>query len=245
MKKSYKAILFDLDGTLVPMNTDEFTVGYFQDLGKKVDCFGYSMEDFQKIIWSGVKAMVLNDGSRQNRDAFWAKFSELTGITDEAKLREMDAMCLDFYGNEFKMAKRFVGDNPLAKEAVSLARTKAATVVLASNPLFPMVGHGTRLGYVGLSLDDFDMATSYETDTFCKPNPQYFTALCDRIGVAPSECLMIGNDEMEDGYAASKAGLDVYICTDSIIPSKEKPWQGEKGTFADMLKMLEGLLPTA
>lgn len=239
--KKYKAILFDLDGTLAPMDMDEFTVGYFKDLGKKVNCFGRSPEEFQKIIWSGVKAMVMNDGSRPNRDAFWEKFTELTGITDKDELEQIDKKCLEFYGNEFKLAKRFVKDNPLATEAVKVAHEKADKVVLASNPLFPMVGHGTRLGYVGLTLDDFDFATSYETDRFCKPNPNYFVTVCERLNLDPSECLMIGNDEMEDGYAATKAGLDVYICTDTVIVSKEHPYEGMKGTFAEMVEFLKSL----
>ena len=32
-----KAILFDLDGTLLPMNQDEFTKAYFGALAKKND----------------------------------------------------------------------------------------------------------------------------------------------------------------------------------------------------------------
>lgn len=36
-----KAILFDLDGTVLPMNEEEFTKGYFGLLCKKLVSYGY------------------------------------------------------------------------------------------------------------------------------------------------------------------------------------------------------------
>ena len=37
---NYKAILFDMDGTLVPMDNDVFTKGYFKELAKKLSDMG-------------------------------------------------------------------------------------------------------------------------------------------------------------------------------------------------------------
>jgi hydroxymethylpyrimidine pyrophosphatase-like HAD family hydrolase len=37
---NYKAILFDMDGTLVPMDNDVFTKGYFKELAKKLSPLG-------------------------------------------------------------------------------------------------------------------------------------------------------------------------------------------------------------
>ena len=52
---------------------------------------------------------------------------------------------------------------------------------------------------------------------------------------------MIGNDELEDMYAASNAGMDCYLVTDCVIPSSEHPWEGPKGTFSEMVEMLKSL----
>ena len=89
--------------------------------------------------------------------------------------------------------------------------------------------------------DDFEFITSYETDSFCKPNPQYFVSICERLGVKPEECLMVGNDEREDMYAASSIGMNCFLVTDCIIPCEEHPWNGEKGTFEDLIRKLENL----
>ena len=237
MSKKYKAILFDMDGTLVPMDMKEFTDGYFVFLAKKLAPFGISAEKLVPAVWKGTAAMVRNDGSRPNDAAFWECFEQETGLKEE----DVRAACDEFYGNEFREAKMFTQDNPLAVEAIEVARDKADMVILATNPLFPMVGHHTRMSWVGLNADMFDLITSYESDSYCKPNPKYFDTVCERIGCKPSECLMVGNDEEEDMYACTLAGIDGYLVTDTMIKSKEHPWEGPHGTFAQMVQMLKSL----
>ena len=114
-------------------------------------------------------------------------FEKLTNLPRE----EVNAECLEFYENEFNQAKIFTGENPRAKRAVKIAHQKAPMVVLATNPLFPLAGQNTRLGWLGLSKEDFDLVTSYEQDCYCKPNPKYFETICARIGVKPEECLYL------------------------------------------------------
>lgn len=233
----YKAILFDLDGTLLPMDMSVFTKGYFKLLAAKLAKYGIEPSKLIDAVWAGTAAMVKNNGKTSNEDCFWEKFSEITGFEKD----QVNADCLDFYGNEFNEARKYTKKNPLASEAVRIAHEKSGLVVLATNPLFPLVGQNTRLHWLGLSKEDFDLVTNYEEDIYCKPNPKYFESVCDRIGVSPSECLMIGNDEGEDIAAASVAGLDCYLVTDCLIKKDGFFWEGPKGTFAEMVKMLKTL----
>ncbi len=53
-----KAVLFDLDGTLLPMDQNEFTKGYFKLLAKKLSAFGYESDALAKNAWAGTAAMV-------------------------------------------------------------------------------------------------------------------------------------------------------------------------------------------
>ena len=55
-------ILFDLDGTLLPMDQDEFVRAYFKLLAKKLAGHGYDPQALLGNIWKGVEAMVKNTG---------------------------------------------------------------------------------------------------------------------------------------------------------------------------------------
>lgn len=240
MKKHYKAILFDMDGTLLPMDMKKFTEGYFMDLYKSIKMTEIPPKEFADAVWQGTYAMMKNDGSATNREVFWNYFGQKFGYSQE-QVDEIDKKCLNFYNNEFKEAKRFCMENPLAKKAVEIAREKAEIVILATNAIFPMAGHITRMSWVGLSKDDFDYVTAYEDERFCKPNPKYFEAIMEKNNLNPQECLMIGNDEHEDMLCATMAGIDAYLVEDTMIPYAEKPWDGAKGSFADMIEFLKGL----
>lgn len=240
IKKNYKAIMFDLDGTLIPMDMKKFTEGYFVDLYKSADVTEIPIKDFIDIIWKSTYAMMKNDGSVTNRDAFWNSFAQLTHYSKE-EVEAIDKRCLAFYGKEFKAARRFCEDNTLARKAVELAREKADMVILATNAIFPRAGQITRMEWVDLTESDFELVTDYETGRFCKPNPRYFVDILERMNLKPEECLMIGNDEREDMLCATMAGIDGFLVTDSIIPYAEQPWTGDRGTFAEMIAVLEAL----
>ncbi|MDO4299429.1 MAG: HAD family hydrolase [Lachnospiraceae bacterium] len=231
-----KAILFDMDGTLIPMDQEIFVQGYLKELSEVLCPLGVNPEKLVAAIWDGTGAMMANDGQRRNDEVFWEHFLRICPDVP-GMMPALDR----FYREEFHKVKVYTGENPLAAEAVRLAHGNGRKVVLATNPLFPMDGQMTRMSWVGLRMEDFDLVTSYETDWFCKPNPQYYHSICERIGVAPQECLMIGNDEKEDMYAAAAAGMNCYLVTDTCILREKYPWNGEKGTFAELVEKLKGI----
>ncbi len=70
--------------------------------------------------------------------------------------------------------------------------------------------------WAGLDPADFEYLTSYENSRYCKPNPAYYTEICEKLRLSPSDCIMVGNDARED-LAARKAGLDVFLLTPCLI----------------------------
>ncbi|MBQ2445786.1 MAG: hypothetical protein II272_05025 [Oscillospiraceae bacterium] len=59
-------VLFDLDGTLLPMDQEEFIRAYFSLLAKKLAPRGYDPKALYPALLAGIEAMVVNDGSRRN-----------------------------------------------------------------------------------------------------------------------------------------------------------------------------------
>lgn len=233
----YQAILFDLDGTLLPMDVETFTRHYFGALVKELSPLGFTAESLFKPFWVATKAMMSNTTGKLNADVFWETFTALTGM-ERAKL---EPICDAFYLDGFHACRAASQANPLAAEAVRLAREKADRVVLATNPLFPMDGQRTRLSWIGLTPEDFDLVTCYTSARHCKPNPAYFTDICDQLGLDPAQCLMIGNDDREDMHCAAAVGMPGYLVTDCRLIDREHPWTGPQGSFADMIEMLRKL----
>jgi len=230
-----KNVLFDLDGTLLPMDMDEFTNGYFKTLVKKAAPFGYDPEELIKTIWAGVKAMVMNQADITNEEAFWNCFCKIYGEEKRADKAIFD----DFYANDFICAKEFTGYNPKAKAAVETIKNAGYRVTLATNPIFPETATVQRVNWTGMDVKDFNFFTTYENSKNCKPNPQYYLDLLEKLNYVPDESLMVGNDVEEDMEAALKAGMQVFLITDCMINKKERDInQYPHGSFYDLIKYL-------
>ncbi len=210
-----KAVLFDLDGTLLPMDQDEFTKTYFKLLAKKMAAHGYEAESLIDAIWSGTAAMVKNDGSCTNEQAFWNRFSDIYG---KQALEDMPIFN-EFYQNEFQQAREVCGFTQESAELVRNLKAKGIRVALATNPIFPSIATQSRIRWAGLQPEEFELYTTYENIGCCKPNPAYYIEIAKRMEVNPKDCLMVGNDVVED-IAALKAGMKVFLLTDCIVNKK-------------------------
>ena len=208
-----KAILFDLDGTLLPMDNDEFTKGYFKLLAKKLAPHGYEPQKLIDGIWAGTAAMVKNKGSQTNEEAFWKRFAEDFGEKVYADKPLFD----EFYSVDFQGAKSLCGYDPQAAETVRKIKEAGLRTVLATNPIFPQYATESRIRWAGLDPEDFEFFTHYGNIGYCKPSPDYYREIVKRLDVPVEQCLMVGNDTAEDIRAADKAGLNVFLLTDCLI----------------------------
>lgn len=205
-------ILFDLDGTLLPMDQDIFLKAYLGGLAKKGAAHGYDAASLPRQVMAGTVAMVKNDGSFPNEEVFWNTFSSLCG----RDARQDIAIFEDFYRSEFQEIRKVCGFDPRASETIREIRELGYRVSLATNPLFPAIATHSRVRWAGLNPEDFDLITTYENARHCKPNPAYYQDVLDSLGVKAEECLMVGNDVDED-MVAEKLGMKVFLLTDCLI----------------------------
>ena len=239
-----KAILFDLDGTLLPLDNDRFVEVYLGNLARHSAAWGYDPTTIVKTIWKATGAMVKNDGAQTNEQAFWAAFKALTPyMTSEEIDRTIpafDAFYRDADG--FHLAKAAARENPMIRAVLSAAHRKAEKVILATNPIFPDSAVESRLSWIGLTPADFDDITTYTTCSFSKPNPKYFASILEKHGLQPEECLMVGNNVGEDILPATSLGIPTLLVTDCLINEKELPLDGIcTCTFAELENIIENL----
>ena len=234
---SIKAVLFDLDGTLLPMDQDTFVKVYFGGLCNRLAPFGYAPKALVDAIWRGTAAMVKNTGEKRNEEIFWDTFALCLGEGIRAHETDLEA----FYREDFPSVSSSCGYDPRAKTVIEAVKKKEKRIVLATNPIFPAVATECRIGWAGLSKTDFEWITTYENSSFCKPNPAYYRAILSRLGLAPEECVMVGNDVNEDMIAGT-LGMRVFLLTDCLInKSGEDVSRYPHGGFDELLAFIEAL----
>ncbi len=231
--KMFKAVLFDLDGTLLNLNVDDFLPKYIKALSIKVKDY-IPMEIFPKYLLDSTYVMVKNnDETKTNEDVFMEHFFSVV----EHQRQELQPIFDRFYLEDFpKLGEGYVG-NPHAKNIIEHCKAKGLKIVLATNPVFPRAAVEERVRWVGLKVEDFDLITSYEEMHFCKPNINYYKEILDKISVEPHEAIMVGNDCQED-MVASEIGLKTFLVEGFIIDKGTTFKVDYKGELTDLLNIL-------
>ena len=232
-----KAILFDLDGTLLRMDQEVFVRDYLGRMAAFLAPHGYDPQSLIKAVWAGTGAMVKNDGKALNEDVFWYVFNS---ILDRDAKQDL-ALFEEFYRTEFQKAKDSCGFNPAAVEAIRQIKDMGYRLILATNPLFPAIATQSRIRWAGLNPEDFELVTTYENSRFCKPNPDYYREILGKIALDGSQCLMVGNDVGEDMIAGT-LGMKTFLLTDCLInKTAEDISQYPNGSFPELLHYIRSL----
>ena len=213
---SITTILFDLDGTLLPMDQDTFAKAYVKGLTVAAEPAGYSPMILGTAIMAGTAAIVKNKGEKTNEDIFWDVLEKTYGEAIQNDRHMFDK----FYATDFQKIKDVCGFDSKAAELIQNIKEKGYRVALATNPLFPKVATESRIRWAGLNPNDFEIYTTFETSHYCKPNLDYYREVLNELQVSAEECLMIGNDVSED-MVAEQLGMKVFLLTDCLINKKE------------------------
>lgn len=235
---SIKVVLFDLDGTLLPMDQAEFINQYFKGLVMCAAAHGYDAARVKDALSLGTKYIALNDGSRTGEEAFWAGFCEVIGDVRA----DIEPHFEKFYEKEFDKIISLASPNEEARSAVLAVKAMGLRAVLATSPFFPAVATHKRARRAGFLPSDFELITTYENSHFAKPALEYYTELIEKLGVSGEECLMVGNDATED-MIAERVGMKVFLMPACLINKKNADVSGyPQGDFDALLDYIKTLV---
>lgn len=237
MSMSLTTLLFDLDGTLLPLDLEPFMKGYFKALLPSIASVT-NPETIVNQIWKSTHQMVSNeDATMTNLDVFRQSFLGDTGLQESDIWPLFDR----FYEESFADLHHLTQPTKISREICRTAHDKGYKLVLATNPIFPEAATKHRMKWAGIDDIPFELVTTMEYMHFCKPNPKYFIEILDMIDESPFHCMMFGNDVQEDGVAG-KLGMQTYLVNDYKIDRGLGHLEfTHEGTLEDALKFVEGL----
>jgi FMN phosphatase YigB (HAD superfamily) len=228
-----KAVLFDLDNTLILFEEEKFLGGYYPVLAARFSGV-FPDGQFAERLMKATVALRGNDGSKINRELFMGVFCDGLNVSKD----EVWSRFEQFFSLDFDMFRDRVTAAPGAEAAFRYVIGRGLKIVVATNPIWPLLVQKKRLAWAGLGDIDVDLITHIDNMSYCKPQLGYFRQICQLIGVSPGECLMVGDDPANDMVAAS-TGMKTYQATDSRAYS-QKPLEISKNVIGNNL---EGIPP--
>lgn len=199
---SPKAVLFDLDGTLVDSVPDLHAA-----LNETLASYGeppFTIEAVTEMVGAGVPTLIERAYARLGKDidpASRDKAVERFGAIYEPRATELTTLM------------------PGATGAINALAAKGFTLGVVTNKY--AVATKTVLSHFGL-LDHMSIVIGGDAGPSRKPAPDLILLACTELGIAPGEALFVGDSE-NDVRAAKAAGMPVAVLEGgyTTIPASE------------------------
>ncbi len=228
-----KAILFDLDGTLLDSNMESFLPVYLKALSGRVAHL-FEPKRFIAHLLQATEAMTENDGRATNQEVFARAFFPLDGH-DRA---ELEPIFEAFYAEDFPRLQQVTRRKPEARTVVELAIALGYDIAIVTNPLFPATAIRERMRWAGVDDLPWNWVTTYENSRYTKPNLCFFDDVCKRLGRAPAECLVVGDEHMD--MVARGMGCSTFLVegpATALLPTTPEP--AYRGALVDLIDLID------
>jgi HAD superfamily hydrolase (TIGR01549 family) len=227
-----KAILFDLDGTLIDVDLKKFVPGYLKLFANSVA----HLIPPKKIVSAILKVSEFinnNNGEIPNVEVFSNAFFPIEGYEKE----ELQPLFNKFYEKDYSELQKFTKKKPEAREVVNTAFNKDYKVVIATTPVFPLTAIEQRLEWAGIGDFPYDLITSIENSFATKPNLLYYKLIFEYLNLPPKECIMVG-DEDKDMVCAKLGSQTFLVNSPNTNLNEETPKPTYSGDLKDLIKVL-------
>ncbi len=226
----YKAVIFDLFGTLV----DSFTVPeYFQNLDEMAAILQVPPEGFSKI-WRDSFYMRTDGSHRTPEESIRFTCNQMGCTVEEERVQQAAETRLAF-------TLRTMAPRPGTIATIEEIKRRGYKTALISDcsPETPAVWPQTD--FKGI----FDAAIFSSEAGVKKPDRRIYLMATDQIGVRPGECLYIGDGSSFELTGALEAGMDTVLIrdpgesADSRFIDREEDWEGPRISYLrEVLPML-------
>jgi FMN phosphatase YigB (HAD superfamily) len=229
-----KAVLFDLDGTLLQVEMNAFIPAYIDKLAVHFADVA-ERRAFTRVVRAATFALIQSDdGETTNEELFHAAIERQLGIDGRLFGQRLER----FYDDGMADLEGLIRPLPLARNILARCFERGLKVVIATNPVFPRAVVEARLRWGGLADFPFELVTTFENSRYCKPNPRYFHDVLDHLGLVPEEVVMVGNDTEHD-LGARDAGIATFLVDTWLVDRLDGAYRADiRGGHMDLFRFV-------
>jgi FMN phosphatase YigB (HAD superfamily) len=208
-----KTFLFDLDGTLLAADENEFMHAYFDELTRALYGLLPAEGLARNILAATARMQADTSQDSTNLVKFRKEFGALYQGVDQQAVWDR---IMEFYATTFDNVHDVMGRNEPLHRSVMYLRERGHRILLTTNPIFPQLATYKRLAWAGFSSDMFEYVSTMENCGYCKPNAAYWQHVATTMHIDTRQAVVVGNDCTED-MSARLVGIETYLVTDYVI----------------------------
>lgn len=228
-------ILLDLDDTLLTTRTDAFVPAYIQRFTAFTTNFA-PPEQISRILIQATRAVQANtDPARSNEAIFYDHF--LPHFTAE-EIPQLQARITAFYSESYPHLQAVVEPRPAARTLVETLFAQGYQVAIATNPFFPETAVQQRLAWANVADFPYALITTLENMHATKPHLAYYREILTRLDCQAEDCLMVGDDPLNDIAPANRLNIPTWWITDLADAADPNVSSTYRGTLVDFLNWI-------
>ena len=200
-----QAILFDLEGTLINVDTTDFMRNY---LGILAPRFAHllSPDKFSKQLLRSLETSQSDPKPGQtNMQTFYDDFSKATGHS----FLTLRPIFEEFYESDFPALRCLVQAVPQGVKVVEYAIQQGFLTAVASNPVLPLSAMREYVRWAGLTPEHFKIIPALDNFHFFKPQLGFFREVAEGLGVKPESCLLVSGQKQD--LICRELGMKMFL----------------------------------
>ncbi len=207
-----KAVLLDLDNTLIYNPDHQFAIAFIKLLNEHFQK-SLQINNISEYFRKGIQQLSHHrDSDMTNSQMVVEVLARETHILNE----QIQETLSGFYQNAYPQLQALIKPNPIAKSLIKALLKQNISIIIATQPFYPKEAVLQRLAWGNLSdyIENFVLITHSDNMHSAKPSEAYYTEIINITKIDPQYTIMVGDSIKNDISPAQSIGLHTFQITE-------------------------------